>query len=99
MRTKDFLYQIEPDATAAELFPDSAPCGWWKLYRGGNLGGNARGIQSTQNVLSMLGGVIKRGNDGLTSSCGKLNGGELNFNDISDTFLTLAAVSPLLRIP
>ena len=62
------------------------------------MGGNAPGDPKYANVLSMLGGVIKRGNDGLTSSCnGKLNGGEFNFTDISDTFLTLVAVSPLLK--
>ena len=98
LRTKDFLYQIEPDATAASYFLTlplvvGGSCnvvGIWEEM--------LQGDSKYANVLSMLGGVINRGNDGLTSSCnGKLNGGEFNFNDISDTFLTLVAVSPLLK--
>ena len=29
----------------------------------------------------------------------EINGGDFNFNDISDTFLTLAALSPILKTP
>ena len=52
------------------------------------------------NVLSMLGGLITKGSEGLISSNQEqLKGGNFNFNDISDTFLTLAAISPLLKNP
>ena len=35
----------------------------------------------------------------VSSFSGQLTGGEFDFNDISDTFLTLAAISPLLTTP
>ena len=99
-RKEDFSYKIEPDATAASYFL-TLP-----LIVGGNC--NVVGISDEMlqgdskyaNVLRKIGGSIATGTDGLIASYqGRLDGGEFNFNDISDTFLTLAAVSPLLKNP
>ena len=99
-RKEDFSYKIEPDATAASYFL-TLP-----LIVGGNC--NVVGISDEMlqgdskyaNVLRKIGGLIATGTDGLIASYqGHLDGGEFNFNDISDTFLTLAAVSPLLKKP
>jgi 3-phosphoshikimate 1-carboxyvinyltransferase len=47
-----------------------------------------------------LGAEINKGENGLISNHKfNLEGGEYDFNDISDTFLTLVAVSPLLKSP
>ena len=99
-RKDDFSYKIEPDATAASYFL-TLP-----LIVGGNC--NVVGISDEMlqgdskyaNVLRKIGGSIATGTDGLIASYqGRLDGGEFNFNDISDTFLTLAAISPLLKNP
>ena len=99
-RTEEFNYKIEPDATAASYFL-TLP-----LVVGGSC--NVLGIWENMlqgdakyaNVLSMLGGLITKGSEGLISSNQEqLKGGNFNFNDISDTFLTLAAISPLLKNP
>ena len=48
-------------------------------------------------MYSQLGVEIRFGLDAVTSSFNKsLPGGSFNFNDISDTFLSLAAISPCL---
>ena len=100
LRTEDFSYDIEPDATAASYFL-TLP-----LIVGGSC--NVIGIWDDMlqgdakysNILRLIGGSINSAADGLISSYNNdLVGGEFNFNDISDTFLTLAAVSPLLKTP
>ena len=97
LRSEKFLYSIEPDATAASYFL-TLP-----LVVGGScevLGVWNEMLQGDANycqVLRKLGAGIKDGTSGLISNRnGSLIGGEFNFNDISDTFLTLAAISPLL---
>ena len=98
-RTEEFNYEIEPDATAASYFL-TLP-----LVVGGSC--NVLGVWENMlqgdakyaNVLSMLGGLITKGSEGLISSIKNSSKEEFNFNDISDTFLTLAAISPLLKNP
>ena len=51
-------------------------------------------------VISSCGVTVKKENFGLIASVdSEINGGDFNFNDISDTFLTLAALSPILKSP
>ena len=100
LRKDEFKYEIEADATAASYFLTlplivGGSCNvvgiWDKMLQGD---------AKYSEVLRSIGGHITDGTDGLISSeQGPLTGGEFNFNDISDTFLTLAAVSPLLRNP
>jgi 3-phosphoshikimate 1-carboxyvinyltransferase len=52
------------------------------------------------NILKAIGGEIEEKEDGtLAKFSTSPMGGEFNFNDISDTFLSLAAISPLLTSP
>jgi 3-phosphoshikimate 1-carboxyvinyltransferase len=94
------FYDIEPDATAASYFL-SLPI----AIRGSVL---VRNIQNCQlqgdinysRVISSCGVTVKKENFGLIASVdSEINGGDFNFNDISDTFLTLAALSPILKSP
>lgn len=93
-------YTIEPDATAASYFI-SLP-----LAVGGEIV-----VHNLQNcklqgdigfceVVKSIGFLISRSELGIESCLDKIaGGGDFDFNDISDTFLTLAALSPLLHSP
>ena len=94
------IYPIEPDATAASYFL-ALP-----VAAGGSC--SVRGIKkdSIQGDIAFLDVLEKielhaqftsAGVD--TSKTKTLCGGRFNFNAISDTFLTLAAVTPLLEEP
>ena len=95
--TEDFEYHIEPDATAASYFL-TLP-----IATGGSC--LAKGISTTMlqgdsayiGILEKLGFNISSTQGGTLSSLpAAAGGGESNFNKISDTFLTILAVSPLL---
>lgn len=99
-RKDDFSYKIEPDATAASYFLTLPLIIGGKCNVVGISDEMLQGDSKYANVLRKIGGSIVTGTDGLIASYqGHLDGGEFNFNDISDTFLTLAAVSPLLKKP
>ena len=96
-KKSDFSYRIEPDATAASYFL-TLP-----LIVGGEC--LVEGLKSVMlqgdiafcDVLKSIGGRIEHIAEGVKSNSHKtLSGGAFNFVDISDTFLSLAAVSPLL---
>jgi 3-phosphoshikimate 1-carboxyvinyltransferase len=97
-------YAIEPDATAASYFL-ALP-----LVAGGSLalrglrgpGGGLQGDTQFAAVLAESGLSIAETKDGLTAAfdpgrrrCGL----DKNFSEFSDTFLTLAALAPLLNGP
>ena len=97
-------YPVEPDATAASYFA-ALP-----LIAGGSieldgLRPAARSLQGDVRFLDVLakcGAVVEAGPDGTTVSfapLGKRRGVEHDFSGFSDTFLTLAAVAPLLDGP
>jgi 3-phosphoshikimate 1-carboxyvinyltransferase len=97
-------YAIEPDATAASYYL-ALP-----LVVGGSLSmrglrGSAGGLQGDTQFAAVLGecGVsIAETKRGLTASYDfdrRLSGLDKNFNAFSDTFLTLAAIAPLLNGP
>lgn len=99
-KLKGGLYAIEPDATAASYFL-SLP-----IAINGSV--HVKNIQNCQlqgdidyaKVISSCGVTIKKDQFGLIASVNsKIKGGDFNFNDISDTFLTLAALSPILKTP
>ena len=91
-------YQVEPDATAASYFL-ALPCATRgnctvKGIREDALQGDVAFV----NILEETGMQVSFSSSGITA-VGKQNlqGGKFDFNDISDTFLTLAAVAPLLE--
>jgi 3-phosphoshikimate 1-carboxyvinyltransferase len=96
-------YAVEPDATAASYFA-ALP-----LVAGGSIrldglkpaGESLQGDIRFLDVLSQCGANVL-GGDGITVSFApfrKRQGGEHDFSEISDTFLTLAAIAPLLEGP
>jgi len=99
-KNENFNYEIEPDATAASYF----------LTLPQVVGGNCRipGMKTDMlqgdiayfEILNQLGANISFDGKGVLSRQGHhLGGGSFNFVDISDTFLSLAAISPLLSEP
>ena len=97
-------YAVEPDATAASYFAALA------LVAGGSLrlDGLARADRSLQgdvrflDVLAKCGAVVQDDGDGITVSFapfGRRRGVAHDFSGFSDTFLTLAAIAPLLEGP
>ncbi len=105
--TADFIYEIEPDATAASYFailPFVQNRGEVRIS-GLSLQNSLQGdtafsaLLSTppNDLLSNRENFSARGNDEFYVETGSSrNVFSANFNEISDTFLTLAAVSPLL---
>ncbi len=97
---KDFVYQIEPDASAASYFAMlSALVGGAVLFKGLALS-TLQGDKEFINLLCKTSLITSQivGEDLLL--CGNQNTDlknlDLDFNDISDTFLTLAAASAAL---
>jgi 3-phosphoshikimate 1-carboxyvinyltransferase len=97
-------YAVEPDATAASYFAALA------LVAGGSLrlDGLARADRSLQgdvrflDVLAKCGAVVQDDDDGISVSFapfGRRRGVSHDFSEFSDTFLTLAAIAPLLEGP
>ena len=97
---KGKVYKIEPDATAASYFLSSP------LALGGRV--TVKNLQQCRlqgdieycDVIRKCGVSISNSDIGIHSMI-KTHpiGGDFDFNDISDTFLTLAALSPLLQSP
>ena len=97
-------YAVEPDATAASYFL-ALP-----LVTGGSLhlphlrgpGDGLQGDTHFADVLARVGALIRTTPRGLDTSFSQTNmqrGVTQNFSEFSDTFLTLAAISPLLAGP
>ena len=97
-RTKNFIYKVEPDATAASYFLTLPLVVGGSCELHGIWDNMLQGDSGYSKILRIMGAEINKGEHGLISSHqSRLKGGEYDFNDISDTFLTLAAVSPLLK--
>ena len=97
-------YAVEPDATAASYFA-ALP-----LIAGGSIeldglkaaGKSLQGDVRFLDVLAKCGAVVAAGTDGITVSFApfaKRLAVEHDFSGFSDTFLTLAAIAPLLEGP
>lgn len=97
-------FAIEPDATAASYFL-SLP-----LIAGGALtlpglrapGQGLQGDTAFMQVLQNVGMTIEAAGNGVTASCDRAvsrTAVSQDFSEYSDTFLTLAAIAPLLRGP
>ncbi|WP_030274628.1 3-phosphoshikimate 1-carboxyvinyltransferase [Streptomyces sp. NRRL B-24484] len=93
--------RIEPDAsTASYVFAAAAVTGRSVTVSGlgsDSLQGDLRFVE----VLRRAGAEVETGADGTTvTGTGRLRGGfEVDMGDISDTFMTLAAVAPLADAP
>ena len=97
---KDPTYEIESDATAASYFLTLpiASGGFCEVgdYHENSLQGDVKFLEFLKNI------GLKCTQNGAGVRVEKLDqpiGGNFDFNDVSDTFLTLAAVSPLLKTP
>ena len=93
-------YAIEPDATAASYFI-SLPLSVGGEIEVCNLQNcNLQGDIGFCEVVKNIGFRISKSESGIESRLDTIaKGGDFDFNDISDTFLTLAALSPLLQSP
>ena len=99
-RTSSFVYNVEPDATAASYFLTLPQIVGGSCEVHGIWDEMLQGDSGYSKILRTMGAEVTQGSKGLLSSfVSNLAGGYYNFNDISDTFLTLAAVSPLLKSP
>ena len=91
-------YQIEPDATAASYFLTLPIVTGGKCNVLGLSNNMIQGDIAYCDIINQIGAEIIFEKNGVSSRAnGRLKGGSFNFNDISDTFLTLAAISPLLE--
>ena len=96
-KNENFSYDIEPDATAASYFMTLPQVVGGRCAIPGMKEEMLQGDISYFEVLNRLGANITFSEYSVTSSQGRpLSGGSFDFVDISDTFLTLAAISPLL---
>ncbi|MFE9427168.1 3-phosphoshikimate 1-carboxyvinyltransferase [Kitasatospora sp. NPDC006697] len=93
--------RIEPDAsTASYVFAGAAVTGRSVTVR--DLGsGSLQGDLRFAEVLRLTGAKVEIGPDATTvTGTGQLRGGfEVDMGDISDTFMTLAAIAPLADAP
>ena len=96
-KNANFSYDIEPDATAASYFLTLPLVVGGECYVTGLNQNMIQGDIAYCDIIQQIGGQISYGEHGVSSRAdGTLVGGSYNFVDISDTFLTLAAISPLL---
>tara|TARA_B100001057_G_scaffold128667_1_gene127748 strand:- start:429 stop:1775 length:1347 start_codon:yes stop_codon:yes gene_type:complete len=99
-RKDNFTFEVEPDATAASYFLTLPLVVKGKCFLRGVHKEMLQGDAAYLNILKAIGGEIEEKEDGtLAKFSTSPMGGEFNFNDISDTFLSLAAISPLLTSP
>jgi 3-phosphoshikimate 1-carboxyvinyltransferase len=96
-KNENFSFEVEPDATAASYFMTLSQVVGGTCVIPGMKEQMLQGDIAYFDVLNTLGANITFGEDGLRScQVRPLGGGSFDFVDISDTFLTLAAISPLL---
>ena len=94
---ENFSYEIEPDATAASYFITLPQVVGGTCVIPGMKKQMLQGDIAYFEVLNELGADITFQESGIKSCKGRtLGGGSFDFVDISDTFLSLAAISPLL---
>lgn len=96
-RDDDFDFIVEPDATAASYFLTLPIVTGGRCALQGIHEEMLQGDSAYVEVLREIGVEIKTTDKGIESSMRvQAKGGTFDFNDISDTFLSLAAISPLL---
>ena len=96
----DEFYQIEPDATAASYFLSLPISVNGEIHIENIQDCILQGDINYCDVIAKCGVKLDYSKSGITSHVSSsITGGVFDFNDISDTFLTLAALSPLLKTP
>ena len=93
-------YQVEPDATAASYYFTLPFISGGKINVRGIPRNSLQGDIAYLQTIESLGFQIKQSDSNIQVSIEKellISGGNFDFNPISDTFLTLAAVSPLME--
>ena len=96
-RTDDFHFMVEPDATAASYFLTLPIAVGGSCQLDGIHEEMLQGDSAYLQILKQVGVHVSKTKCGVESNMSVMaNGGTFDFNDISDTFLSLAAVSPLL---
>jgi 3-phosphoshikimate 1-carboxyvinyltransferase len=96
------VYAVEPDATAASYFVAlPAVTGTGSRVRlSGYRDGGLQGDIAFAAVAGCCGASLRKDGDAtVVESWTALRGGDFDFNAFSDTFLTLAALAPLLEQP
>jgi 3-phosphoshikimate 1-carboxyvinyltransferase len=94
-------YEIEGDASAGSYFL-ALPLVTEGRVTLTNFGGDLQGDVGFSEVLRKVGLFCDVADDGLRASHPRVDprrGGDFNFREYSDTFLTLAAIAPLLEGP
>ena len=92
------IYFIEPDATAASYFLSLPVAIGGSIHVNGIQNCSLQGDIEFCKILSSCGLSLSKTEFGIeVTLLNSANGGNFDFNDISDTFLTLAALSPLLK--
>jgi len=90
---------IEPDATAASYFLAAAALVGGEVKVRGLGGGSLQGDLAFCEVLASMGASIRSDPDGIVVRGGALRGIDHDFREISDTFLTAAALAPFASSP
>ena len=92
-------WQVEPDATAASYFLALPGVVGGETYLPGLAPKMLQGDIRFEAILRETGFKTRFTQKGIGSTAQQddLHGGEFDFNAISDTFLTLAAIAPLLK--
>ena len=99
-REDDFSYEIEPDATAASYFMTLPLAVGGRCRLEGVFEKMLQGDSVYAGVLREVGLEVRATQVGIECTfADACRGGDFDFNDFSDTFLSLAAVSPLLSGP
>jgi 3-phosphoshikimate 1-carboxyvinyltransferase len=94
----DLTYEVEPDATAASYFLTLPLITGGFCFLPGISKVMNQGDSAYSDVLNSVGVITKEHENGLEAIATKVvKGGDFDFNSISDTFLSLAAVSPLFK--
>ena len=92
------IYYIEPDATASSYFLSLPVAVGGSIHVNGIQNCTLQGDIEFCRILTNCGLSLSKTELGIeVSFLNSANGGNFDFNDISDTFLTLAALSPLLH--
>jgi 3-phosphoshikimate 1-carboxyvinyltransferase len=97
-------YRVEPDATAASYFAALPLVAGGSIHLDGLMGADdsLQGDLRFLEVLQRCGATVSGGGDGISVAVApdaRLRGVDHDFSGLSDTFLTLAAISPLLDGP
>jgi len=93
-------YRVEPDATAASYFFAAAAVTGGRVLVQGLLRESLQGDVRFVEILQQMGCSVRWLPDGIeVRGAGVLHGVDVDMSDISDTFLTLAALAPFADSP